>query len=179
MAALYNREQATSQRCLDLQISCSCVSFRDLCSAQPCVYLKSAGFMYNRSHWVSFMLHHGLWRLYASASRTVTTSFLQVTAICILFWSPPLFLFTRCLCFSKLTSTIPSLFLLLFLLSWSFAQGADRSLFVPAVVAGLPHLHWNAAGEASFPAGATKPCSGSAASSDLGSVGAVLWFCHW
>lgn len=62
----------------------------------------------------------------------------------------------------------------------STLKGPDRVIPVPAVLAGLPSLHRDAAGEASasVSARASQPRSGSKALSGPGAVGAVLGPVH-
>lgn len=62
----------------------------------------------------------------------------------------------------------------------SFLKGPDGVVSVPALLAGIPSLHRDAAGEASVSvsAGASKSRSGSTARSGPGAVGAVLGPVH-
>lgn len=79
-----------------------------------------------------------------------------------------------CFCLPLYFFSFP-VFLSLFPLYSFCLQGPNRVLSVPAVLAGLPSLHWHTARETSVAAGAAQPCRRSAASSDHGPVGAVLW----
>lgn len=76
---------------------------------------------------------------------------------------------------SLLSLTLLCFCFLLSLICFIWLKGPNRVLPVPAVLAGLPSLHWNAAGETSVAARASLSSSGSEASSDHGPVGAVLW----